>query len=86
MTDLGTLGGPLSIALSINDRGQVVGWRQTALGEDYAFTWQDGTMTDLAPLRGVFNYALGINNGGQIAGQSETTSGNTHAVLWVENK
>jgi hypothetical protein len=36
-TPLGTLGGKSSVAMHINDRGQVVGWSQTARGVTHAF-------------------------------------------------
>ena len=50
MTDLGTLGGPDSRAVAINDLGQVIGWGAAASGETHAFLWEDGVMTDLGPL------------------------------------
>ena len=39
MTDLGTLGGATSWAYGINNRGQVVGYSETASGEMRAFLW-----------------------------------------------
>jgi probable HAF family extracellular repeat protein len=39
MTDLGTLGGNYSVAVVINERGQVVGYSLTASGEEHAFLW-----------------------------------------------
>ena len=50
MTDLGTLGGNNSVAWSINDLDQVVGYSQNAEGNERAFIWQDGVMTDLNTL------------------------------------
>lgn len=47
--DLGTLGGPTSLALGLNDGGQVVGSSLTADGQSHAFLWQDGAMRDLVP-------------------------------------
>ena len=51
--DLGTLGGSLSIAFGLNDRGQVEGF-STRLGDGsvHAFVWRDGIMTDLGTLGG----------------------------------
>ncbi len=39
MIDLGTLGGPVSQVLAINDRGQVVGFATTAAGDAHATLW-----------------------------------------------
>lgn len=81
ITDLGTLGGSCSQAVAINDRGQVVGWSDTAIEGVHAFLWEKGKMTDLGILGGGFNYAYAINNRGQVVGQSLTVSGENHAVL-----
>ena len=47
MTDLGTLGGPATVAWDLNDRGQVVGSSGTSSMYQHGFLWQDGVMTDL---------------------------------------
>jgi probable HAF family extracellular repeat protein len=39
LTDLGTLGGPMSTPYAINERGQVVGQSLTASDEWHAFLW-----------------------------------------------
>jgi probable HAF family extracellular repeat protein len=39
MRDLGTLGGPASGAVAINERGQIAGDAETADGPDHAFLW-----------------------------------------------
>lgn len=39
MTDLGTLGGRASMALAINERGQIVGWSETKTGDTHAVLW-----------------------------------------------
>jgi len=80
ISDLGTLGGTSSVASSINDRGQVVGYSQTASGELHAFLWGKGTMTDLGTLGGNFSEAAAIiNDRGQVVGSSGTGSGEEHA-------
>jgi probable HAF family extracellular repeat protein len=43
MTDLGTLGGRHSIAVDINDAGQVIGNSDTVLGQQHAFFWSQAT-------------------------------------------
>lgn len=45
--DLGTLGGSISWAYSINNRGQIVGGSTNSEGENRAFLWEDGTLYDL---------------------------------------
>jgi probable HAF family extracellular repeat protein len=71
MIDLGTLGGNLSEALAINNRGQVVGRARTTNmpNSHHPFLWERGQMTDLgvaAPCqRGT---AESINSADQIVG------------------
>ena len=74
ITDLGTLGGELSQALAINNRGQVA-------GDDgvHAAIWENGSITDLG---GFLSEAFGINNQGQVVGSSQTATGAIHAFLW----
>ena len=81
-TDLGSLGGSGTLALGINDAGQVVGVSTKTNGAHHAFLWQSGTMTDLGTLGGASSSAEAINNAGQVVGTSLTSSGATHAFLW----
>jgi probable HAF family extracellular repeat protein len=67
--DLGTLGGPNSEAVSINERGQIVGWAKTKMGYS-AFLWEKGRMRDLGTSGGNWNKAVAINERGQIIGIS----------------
>jgi probable HAF family extracellular repeat protein len=85
--DLGTLGGPTSIANAINDAGKVVGAADTATGQRHAFVWNPvtTTMQDIGTLGGPNSEAFGINASGQVTGVADYVTGNTslhHAFLW----
>lgn len=69
-TDLGTLGGTISQAFSINNSGQIVGSAYTAGdASSHATMWNGTTVLNLTP--GVSgNEARGINEAGQAVGQS----------------
>jgi len=88
ITDLGTLGGKVSVAFAINNSGEVVGYSLTE-GEDYtsrrAFLYSGGNMVDLGTLGGETSFAHGINNQGQIVGESQTslTSDDYQAFLYT---
>lgn len=87
MTDLGTLAPtdtlPISIAVSINDNDEVVGWSETSIPdvEDFCRTgnslvclpvlWRSGAITALPTLGGTNGKAGSINNRGQVAGAAE---------------
>jgi len=85
MKDLETLGGPNSIASSLNERDEVVGASDTLtadpLGEDpcgfgtylvcLPFIWQHGSMTPLPTLGGNNGQALTVNSRGLVAGLAE---------------
>ncbi len=60
MHDLGSLGGANSRAASINNRGMVVGFAQTANQDDHAFVWDPSspTMRDLGTLGGPLQLCL----------------------------
>ena len=70
MIDLGTLGGSKSEAVSINDRGQVVGraYVTDAPLVRHAFLWEKGIMTDLGTIDQCRGTAKGVNSKGQIVG------------------
>jgi probable HAF family extracellular repeat protein len=87
-TDLGTLGGDISVATALSEGGRVVGWSTTATGQEaydpgtHAFVWDDGRMADLGALDGDVSVARDVNEAGQVVGWSTIESGDPHAVLW----
>jgi probable HAF family extracellular repeat protein len=84
--DLGTLEGSSSVAMGINDSGQVVGWSWTANdAEQHAFIYDSTNgMKGLGTLGGNYSKAEDINNSGQVVGSSYNSSGEQHAFLYNE--
>lgn len=89
--DLGTLGGPNSVANAVNDSGQIVGVADTAttfpntnVHVAHAALWENGTVVDLGVLVGGFaSSATGINDAGLVVGYSGDELGFQHAVVWM---
>ena len=87
MRDLGTLPGDFaSLAIGINDRGEVVGGSLDVNFNIRASLWQNGAMTDLNTLipanSGLYlQLAESINARGEIIGFAQTSTGDTHAFL-----
>ena len=84
-TDLGTLGGPNSIAYAVNDAGVVAGAADIDSEVRHACLWYHGQVSDLGALGpGATSMARAINRQGQAVGSStlapDTTD--THAVFW----
>jgi len=82
------LGAGQAVAVSINDRQQIVGWSATDPADPYglahAVLWENGQVTDLAP-GCVWSGAVSvnaINNAGQIVGGAVMEDELQHAVLW----
>lgn len=67
VTDLGTLGGKVSTANAINNKGDVVGQADSAEGPR-AFLWRGGKMRSLGTKDEQFSCATDINDKGQIVG------------------
>jgi len=90
MQDLGTLGGPDSVAWFVNELGQVAGQSTInsipnangALTVD-AFFWDHGKMVNIGNLGGTFSFVSGLNNRGQMTGTMNLPGGSTyHAFFW----
>lgn len=89
MQDLGTLGGPDSDALLINERGQIAGISITTIDPATQqptvdpFLWENGKMIDLGTLGGTNGVPDVINNSGQVVGISNLAGDQTwHPFLW----
>jgi probable HAF family extracellular repeat protein len=91
--ELGTLGGPDSDALLINERGQIAGLSQinstivpTLLPPQPAihpFLWEHGKMTDLGTLGGAFGVPNAMNDRGQVVGDSDLAGDQAfHPFFW----
>ena len=88
ITDLGTLGGSFSVALSVNSHGQVIGNSFTTGDQDlHAFIYSDGTMRDLGTLGGSSSSADAIDDLGRVFGTAYT-AGNTssRAFLYADGQ
>ena len=87
--DLGTLGGPGSVAVAINNRGEVAGTAGNVpnlWGAAHAFLWtrKDG-MIDLGPTGPRYlSYAGAMNDRGQVVGYANAPSGHYHAFVWSQ--
>ena len=81
-TDLGTLGGTLSVAYKINASGQIVGYSSTADGSIRATVWNNGVPNALTTRGGTLTEAFDINASGQIVGNSDSANGYNHATVW----
>jgi probable HAF family extracellular repeat protein len=86
--DLGTLGGPSSVATGINASGKVVGYSDTAIGVTHTFLWtQDGGMQDLSSKScpACESRAWAINEFGVIVGQAGAHAGaRDYPFIWKD--
>lgn len=80
-----TYGGSTSIAVAVNDTGQVAGWAYDSSERGKAFVWtQSGGMTQLGTLGGTESFSEGMNSSGQIVGHSRTASGAMRPFIWQD--
>jgi probable HAF family extracellular repeat protein len=86
--DLGTLGGSESMAISINDNYQIVGWAEDIEGNERATLFDPtgaGNNIDLGTLGGAESHARSINDLGQIVGHAMDSQDHEHATLFDPN-
>jgi len=74
ISDLGTLGGPFSIAYDLTNTGRVIGTAAVPEGYHHAVYWEHGVIHDVGTLGGLNAEAGGRSAGGQLAILSETAS------------
>jgi len=91
MRDLGTLGGPDSFGMFINDSGQITGFSfidsipsaTTGIPTIDPFLWDGSRMIDLGTLGGTVGFGNGLNNRGQVIGFSNIAGDvASHAFIW----
>lgn len=72
VTDLGTLGGPVSEGLAINGAGVIAGDSYLSDFQFHAFLAQSNQLVDLGTLGGTFSSPYALNDAGQVVGSSYT--------------
>lgn len=75
-------GGRESIALGLNNSGQVVGRAGRADSAYRAVIWKNGRPIDLGTFGGDFGEARAISDDGTIVGSASQTDGTTHAFIY----
>jgi probable HAF family extracellular repeat protein len=86
MKDLGTLGGPDSEAVWINDAGEIAGSADLPTTNIHdAVIWRHGHIHDLGTLPGdPCSRSRGLNSRGQVVGTSTDCRAALHAFVWEE--
>jgi probable HAF family extracellular repeat protein len=81
--DLGTLGGPTSLATAINSRSHVAGCADTqASGKQHAFLYRGQSMMDLGVPAGATSCATGIATDDTVVGTWIDSVNQSHAFLY----
>jgi probable HAF family extracellular repeat protein len=82
MRDLGSLGGPYSLAHAVNDRGQIVGYSALHQNLVHAVLWEGGHVIDMGQSPDfVQSTAYAISQDGHIVGSGDSLkTGRTEAV------
>ena len=96
LQNLGTLGGPDSWAMFVNDRGQIAGISYPdsnlssgcdTAGNNHVFLWENGQMKDLGTLGGSCSWPEGLSEQGLVVGWSNVAGDTTqHPFLWDGTK
>jgi probable HAF family extracellular repeat protein len=87
ITNLGSLGGTVTIPLSLNNHGEVVGWSATPNeGPAHAFFFRRGKLTDLGTLGGPDSVAMSINDRGDIVGLSFVAPGSMRIDAFLDHR
>ena len=82
MRDLGTLGGEMSWAHSIDDQGRIIGWAENRRGQVRPCVWLPGKkVLDIGTLGGRHGFAFACNVSGQVVGEADFTDGYGHAFV-----
>ncbi|MCH8251420.1 MAG: DUF3466 family protein [Planctomycetes bacterium] len=83
--DLGTLGGNTSVALGINESGQVVGSADTPQGLRHAYLWEAAVMIDLGTLPPEpQSEAWDISEAGHVVGIATADGGIARGFMWQD--
>jgi probable HAF family extracellular repeat protein len=71
--------------MGINNRGDVVGFSQTANGVNRAFLYSGGSLVDLGSLGGAESFAYRISDNGVVVGRAQDSTGRFHAFVTTTN-
>src|SRR5260370_27608363 len=86
ITRIQVASGANSVALGLNDKGEVVGY--PTQGDDYQaflFSYADKSMTEIGSFGGKLNAACAINSAGQVTGYSQDENGHLLAFVFSRN-